>query len=172
MQQAFAQGNYWVKANFIPNHDKLSRIYGEEQLIDTNSLANYIQNIRFQCYDLGYLSTQFIIQTKGTDSCIVQFNLGSIYQINQLNKGNVPIEWFGNQLNIKQGKFLKTSQISRQLNSILDFAENNGYPFAQIGIDSILVDSSHISARIHLNKNTLIYFDFCKLCLDCYRVVL
>ena len=159
MQQAFAQGNYWVKANFIPNHDKLSRIYREEQLIDTNSLANYIQNIRFQCYDLGYLSTQFIIQTKGTDSCIVQFNLGSIYQINQLNKGNVPIEWFGNQLNIKQGKFLKISQISRQLNSILDFAENNGYPFAQIGIDSILVDSSHISARIHLNKNTLIYFD-------------
>jgi hypothetical protein len=42
---------------------------------------------------------------------------------------------------------------------ILDQAENNGYPFAQIGLDSIIADTLGISARFSLNKNTLIYFD-------------
>jgi len=42
---------------------------------------------------------------------------------------------------------------------LLSFAENNGYPFASIALDSVAADSNGIKAALNLHKNTRIYFD-------------
>ncbi len=44
-------------------------------------------------------------------------------------------------------------------NKVLDFYQNNGYPFAKIGIDSIVIDDSLISAKLVVDKSIPYYID-------------
>ncbi len=159
MQFAFAQGTYWVQTSFSPAHEKLYKQFEKAQWLDSNSLSNYAQKILLQCYEHNYLSTQYTIKPLGQDSFLLQFNLGRTYVLHHLDLGNVPPEWLGNELKAMQGKPLKALGLSKYLNTILDFAENNGYPFAQIGLDSVNCDSLGCSAKINLIKNNLIYLD-------------
>ncbi|MFQ5334650.1 MAG: hypothetical protein ACE5DN_01105, partial [Flavobacteriales bacterium] len=45
------------------------------------------------------------------------------------------------------------------MESILVHCENNGYPFARVGLDSISVESNSIEATINLQKEKLIVID-------------
>jgi outer membrane protein assembly factor BamA len=42
---------------------------------------------------------------------------------------------------------------------LLDYLENNGYPFAQISLDSIVSDSGRLSAKLRIEKGPLYHID-------------
>jgi uncharacterized membrane protein (DUF485 family) len=159
LQGVIAQKKYWVKISFEPAHEKLSKQYLSWQLVDSVLLSNYFQTIKLQCYDEQFLSTQIQTNFITNDSLIAHYFLGKTYLINRLDFGNVPIEWLGREYKMIGSQKIKANHISKYFNMILDFAENNGYPFAQIGLDSILVDSNGVKAQLNLVKNRLVLLD-------------
>ena len=159
LQQVFAQERYWVKLRFEPNIDKLEKQYAKWQLVDSSAISSYLNAAQIKCYEENFLSTQIQTNYLNKDSLLGVFNLGKPYALHSIQLGNVPQEWMGNQLKTLHSGSVKATQLGKYFQLILDQAENNGYPFAQIGLDSIIADTLGISARFSLNKNTLIYFD-------------
>ncbi len=50
-------------------------------------------------------------------------------------------------------------QIQQWQQKILDYLENNGYPFAKISLDSVMLDSNMLTANIKIDKGPLYHID-------------
>lgn len=68
----------------------------------------------------------------------------------------------GSKSNISNRKLQKTSSwqdVSRQVNSILEFHENHGYPFAQVHFTDLTTDSAQISVALETTTGPLTLID-------------
>jgi translocation and assembly module TamA len=91
-----------------------------------------------------------------------QVFVGERYEWARLRNGNL-----GEGLLIKAGfreKFyrdtpLRPAEVARLQETILDHAENSGYPFASVRLDSIRIDGTKVEATVVLDKGPLITFD-------------
>ena len=93
------------------------------------------------------------------DTVFNYWNTGKKYQSLQLRKGNLKEE-FADELNFQNKKVLENeSALKTVKEKILQYALNNGYPFAKVFLDSIQLDSDKVSAAIHLSSGPLVYFD-------------
>jgi translocation and assembly module TamA len=54
---------------------------------------------------------------------------------------------------------LRPAEVARLQQSILEQAENSGYPFASVRLDSIRIDGNKIAAVVRVDKGPLITFD-------------
>ncbi len=63
--------------------------------------------------------------------------------------------------NIKKlaGKSFKPEVVRTEQEKVLNYMENNGYPFAKISLDSVILDNGAISAQLRLDKGPLYRID-------------
>lgn len=155
----YAQPRLYVKASFDVKIEKNEKKYLEWQNIDSSQLGQYIHELRKYCFEFDFLTT-FIEQISITeDSILLDVKCGKKYILTELRIGNVPPEWLGSYYKSFSQKTIKWVSLSKYLDLILNFAENNGYPFAEIGLDSIIADSTGISASLKIIKHNYIVFD-------------
>ena len=57
------------------------------------------------------------------------------------------------------GKVLNMQQLQNVEERILDYYEKNGYPFAEVFLDSIRLEDDKIEASLNLNKGVLYHID-------------
>ncbi len=62
-----------------------------------------------------------------------------------------------NQFSIEQGDVFYDRQLTADIDNILDFLQNRGYPLAQVRIDSIAVNPPHVSLKIDVDTGPEIY---------------
>jgi outer membrane protein assembly factor BamA len=110
----------------------------------------------------GYLEVSF-------DSLIVKENflkikthIGKRYESALIRSGNVP-QPFLNALGFNEkyipNKPFSFVEISNLEEGILKQAENNGYPFAKVWLDSISLENERISAALYMNLGSFFTFD-------------
>ncbi len=114
------------------------------------------------CKNLGYLFAGYdsIIKVD-TFQFATTVNLGLCFESVMLAAGNLP-EAYHTYLFPKRSQkqvFIPFYKWQKQLIKVLNKAEEQGYPFAQIFLDSIWLDSQHINAVISFNQGPLIRFD-------------
>ena len=121
-----------------------------------------VDNIILTLQKKGYLLAS--IDSTFTDSNLVTafVSENEIYKIARLKLGNLNPN-LASKLGISEklyfNKPFNYREISNLFEKIILYYENNGYPFATIKLDSVIVKENQISASLNINKNKLFKID-------------
>lgn len=133
------------------------------ELADSLQLVRKLQEERSKLLSQGYLTAGVdSLVNAGKDTTIAYFYRGKLFKWGQLKEGNVPEEYLtksGYRDKVYFGEPMRTREITKLLNSILDQSENTGYPFAEIFLDSIAIEKDEVSAILHYRKNDFVKLD-------------
>ncbi len=150
---------------------KKLRIYGLEGVtIEHNSfisdslLALSEKNIILQqLYELSYLAASFDSLKVTLEEIELYFTKGEEYKWLHLKAGNLPpniISRVDIQNRIFYNQTFNKHQLTELYKRAIQHFENNGYPFASIGMDSIEINERQaISAVLTLDKGPFYQFD-------------
>lgn len=159
-----AQGNWQLQLRpqdrdvaFFTKHLKIKDRYNSEQQV-----RKELGDMLLKLYDQGYLGASVDSVEWTGDTAIAWVYAGPQLEWVQLRPGNVDVPILS-QAEYRDkyfaGQPVNYRQLNTLLNSILGYAENNGYPFAQVRLDSLQLTDSTLSASLNLQKNQLIVFD-------------
>ncbi|MGK0387869.1 MAG: translocation and assembly module TamA, partial [Maribacter sp.] len=134
------------------------RIFSSEK-----DMQKELQNIRLQLANLSFLSSSVdSIQIKD-DMHTAYINTGTSFKWATLNRGNVDdfiLGKIGFRDKLYQNKPLYYTELAGLMQSLQSYAEDHGYPFATVGLDSVQIhEDASISAQLHLEKYTLITYE-------------
>jgi outer membrane protein assembly factor BamA len=119
---------------------------------------NALQILRNQNYLAASIDSQVMLNETYT----VFLNIGPIYKWAKLNVQQVPSVLL-NQIGYDERAFENTLYNNKQFVSIcekiLRYTENNGYPFAQVYLDSIENNDGILNANLIVQKNNFIHID-------------
>ncbi len=144
-------------ASFSKKHLDYNRIHP-----DSLSLMNELRSVLGQLQAKAYLeaSVDSVIRQ---DSLVQAFvYVGQLYEWATLRAGNVDptlLQKVGFRERLYRGRDFHYTELAKLRESLLTFAENNGYPFATVHLSQVEVKENKISADLFLERNRRILFD-------------
>jgi hypothetical protein len=165
----FAQKQFFltVKINEPDSAKKLSTLRFESSYQDSLSLKNAVSEWQKKQLEQGFLTSNIDNVVKKDSTFEYSVFVGNRYEWATLDRGNISLselDKIGFRERIFARKIFNYKEFSFWINKILVFQENNGYPFASLGLDSILITKNGvISANFNLKKNAFIRFGDLKL---------
>ncbi|MCC3156201.1 BamA/TamA family outer membrane protein [Hymenobacter sp. 15J16-1T3B] len=96
------------------------------------------------------------------DTLAVRLYVGERFRWARLQRGNVTedvLSRSGFRERLYAGQPLQPAELARLQQRVLDGAENEGYPFAQVRLDSVQLHGADISARLLLDRGPVVVFD-------------
>ena len=172
----FAQKQFFlqIKINEADSAKKLAALRFEPIYQDTLSLKNAVWEWQKKQIEQGFLTSNIDKITRKDSTFEAVLFVGNKYEWATLRKGNLSLsdlDKIGFRERIFTRKVFNYKELSFWINKILTYQENNGYPFASLGLDSILIaNNGKISADFKLKKNTFIRFGNLKLDDDSTRM--
>ncbi|MDB5257136.1 MAG: outer membrane protein [Chitinophagaceae bacterium] len=130
----------------VPQSSKTGVSFPDASYKDSLSAVKSLHNFLLELNKRGYLeaSIDSIIANKG--NWIVVLYTGEVYRYATLKRGSLPLS-LANKVGFSSKQFkgavLNVKQIYELEEKVVKAAENNGYPFASIGLDSIQFDEQH-----------------------------
>lgn len=125
-------------------------------------LQQELQRILFQMYDGGYLTASFDSIEEQEKTVVAHLSIGNRYEWLKLSAGNIEKQLINN-VSYKEKFYSETifsyKEVSKLCNKILNELENNGYPFAVVRLDSIVIEAEKISASLLVEKNQVYRYD-------------
>ncbi|MHA4808383.1 BamA/TamA family outer membrane protein [Flavitalea flava] len=125
--------------------------------------TEYIYTIPALLQAKGYMTASIDSLRTDTGGAVVRLYVGSLYQWAYIDTRKVEpsllsaVAW--NDKSFSRRTFdLRQYENKQQL--LLDYLENNGYPFARVSLDSInMLDNDRVSARLRIDKGPLYKID-------------
>jgi outer membrane protein assembly factor BamA len=139
-----------------------------QQFVDWTAFSSkldskkYVDSIQFSFQNEGFLGLFVNEEEVGKDSLVVNFVLGEKYFWKSISQGNVPRE-FSKDIDPLTKEYVSASIWMR---NVIREAENNGFPFAQIKLDSIQRNANELSAVFNYDSGPLILWDSVKVAGD------
>lgn len=143
----------------------------ESRFADSTLIFNELKNITDQLHAQAYLEAS-IDSTYQEDSTLTAWlHVGPAYEWASITNGNIPPDFLdrsGFRPKLYRKKLLNFADLQKTQERILQQAENNGFPFAKVWLDSLKFDSKQypipitqypISAQLFLEKGPLVLFD-------------
>ncbi len=116
-----------------------------------------IQNVLKLLWNSAYLAARYDSLRMDSVSMIAFLDPGLKHKWAKVKKGNVDENILGEigfREKLWRNRPLKFNEAGKLQEDILDWCENNGYPFASVRLDSVsFVNDQTISAQLHLEKN-------------------
>jgi len=130
----------------------------------TDTLTRYkeLQSLLGRLYKGGYLEATFQNLKKDSTALNATLFVGGKWAWASLKNGNVDdviLNRIGFREKLYDNKPLELQQVNQLTEAILEYCENNGYPFASVKLDSISLNQGKLSAEIFLDKNKLVTID-------------
>ncbi len=151
---------------FTSSEIKQDEFPAESVEIDSMALKNLLSDRMQQLYARGYLAAFYDIQHKSAGKLMVLFYTSKRYLLANLRPGDLDDEML-RRVGYKEKFFHNTpfsyQEIGSLLEKLLIFSENNGYPFASVNLDSLLIQDQNISATLIYQSGPLIHFDSLKI---------
>lgn len=124
---------------------------------DSNSLVNYCQDLQLQAYKRGFL-TFSIDSINRLDSTHFQLKGAVGQRFEQVDFTITPetrsmLRKMGIQPRAISSTNANPAVISRMLDEIRTTLENNGYPFAKVGLNSLEIEENRIKTTLVVEKN-------------------
>ena len=110
----------------------------------------------------GYLTASYDSLKSDSLNLSAYLNTGKKISWIELKKGNAEnalLQEAGYKEKNFSGKIIDFEAVAKLNESILDYYENNGYPFASVKLDSLAFTDSTVTASINVSKNTKIVID-------------
>lgn len=147
-----------------PQSEIVARILYKKSFTSKAEREREVKNFLLALHDNAFLAAA--IDSSVTDSLrqTIYISTGSQYEWALLRRGNVDESLLGelNSTLLRRGavgKAFHYKEVRTLQEKILRWCENNGYPFASIALDSVLIEGSRISAALNLQKNLLVKID-------------
>ncbi|HOY32781.1 MAG TPA: BamA/TamA family outer membrane protein [Bacteroidales bacterium] len=159
----YAQKN--VTLNIISNDSSekiIQRSHVEKQYVTRNDALNGANDLLAYLYKQGFLAAR--IDSLKTDSARVDafLTIGKKYTFKSLRKGNLD-KYLSNEINFRaqqfSGKPFNYDEIIKLSEKLLEYSENNGYPFAEFRLDSVQINDNRIDAVINFQRNNKVLVD-------------
>lgn len=115
-----------------------------------------LQKILFICYDNAYLTATYDSLINDSNYQKAFLNIGTQYKWAYLKKGNVDegvLSEIGFREKLYNNKPVYFKDVKQIQEKLIIYFENNGFPFASVKLDSIVISTDNISAQLKLTKN-------------------
>lgn len=165
---SFAQKNLLLQIHLTDtlHRDDYNRIKkqlsSQKSFKDSVACNRELQTMLLKLNSSGYLSSAFDRVTIDSTACHASLFLGDRYEWMTLSKGNADegfLSGTGFRQKLYNGTIFHYEQLKKLQEKILVNCQNNGYPFASVKLDSIVINNHSIEAKINLEKNKFIRFD-------------
>ncbi len=127
-----------------------------------DALMKELANFRLKLANLGYLTGSLDSLVTAQTKNSAYFSAGETFTWANLIPGDIDEELLnrtGYRLNTLKGKPFHYGELVKMQEAALAAAENNGYPFAVVWLDSIEIkDNNSISAKLNVKKNLYVTF--------------
>lgn len=129
---------------------------------DTTALKNELKRIDYSLKSAGYINYKIISDTTEGTLRKIKYNYNEIWtwerlRIDEQLQTYLPKNNFNTIT--AQGKVVKENILTESIENILNYAEDNGYPFAEIYFDSLQTNNRKVNATLRLKLNPYIQFD-------------
>lgn len=158
----FSQKNYSLEIHSKKDATLLKKIPYKKQFVSTSERDKELQNVLFACFENAYLTAAYDSVSLDSLSMKVYLNFGAQYKWANLKPGNVDegvLSEIGFREKLFSNKPLYYKNVKRIQEKLITYYENNGYPFASVKLDSIVITEEKISAVLNLTKNGEIKID-------------
>lgn len=158
----------WAQYNLVvsPGETDAAYVYTSLKLQTSfknrSSCAAYINNLRHTLFSKGYPAASVDSVHYASAKATVYLYTGKYYQIVSVaisDKDQRLIEQSGWNMHSFQSTPLTTEHISALQSGILNYLENNGYPFAKLQLDSIVFNNEKMSAKLTIEEGPLYKID-------------
>lgn len=141
-------------ANFFKENIEIAPSYS-----DSLSVRNELSNVLLQLHGQAYLeaSVDSLYRFENTFHALIF--VGKKYEWASLTNGNVEpafLEQVGFRERLYEGKDFYYREVLKLQESLLTYAENNGYPFAEVRLGNLKIQNGKIAAQLFMKKNKLI----------------
>lgn len=159
-----AQKSYALHLDYTAEHRTLfeKKVKYQEVHSDTISLKKELKKIVLQLQDNAYLEASVVQLQKRDSIYTASISPGGIYEWANLTNGNVEdafLDKVGYRERLYRAKPFHYRDLVKLQESLLEYAENNGYPFASVWLDSLQIKGQQISAQLMMHKHKLIFFE-------------
>lgn len=146
------------------NKEKQEIIYFSGK--DSTSLMKKLTTYREERLASGRWNDNYSIQKNTKDTIYIIIDALKKTNWNQLKIGNLPTI-IAENIGFKEKYFEKNDfdwvEWKKISQKIIQYAQNNGFPFAQVNLDSVMVGENEISATINYKAEKAVFFDSIKI---------
>ncbi len=149
-----------IEKNLVEKLKKDARL--KTNFTDELGAKNELNRFFAQLLEAGYLSVNLDSLVKDSLTLNAYCTIGETYRWAKLHAGNADeglLSEIGYRDRFYRNKTFDPAAISRLAQRLLNWFENNGYPFASFRLDSITVQQNTIEASIHIERGELINID-------------
>ena len=160
--QLHAQQLYTLDIRSTDNNSLLKKINYKKSLANKEERSKELQTILLSLYDNAYLAATYDSIVNDSLKQTAYLHIGDQYSWAHLSKGNADeamLSEVGYREKVYFRKKLNYKEVKRLLEKIIVYNENNGYPFASVGLDSVIISGDQIAARLTVQKNKQVRID-------------
>lgn len=160
--KAKAQQEYSLKIELLKENDFVVKFPYKRNFQSPQERDKELRTFLFTLYDNAYIAASFDSLVEDSTSLHAYLNTGKMYKWASLQKGNVDegiISEIGFREKLYSNKPLYFKDVRKVQERILNYCENNGYPFATVRLDSIQFADNLIFAQLKLVKSIKIQID-------------
>ena len=176
-KQDFKQGsnatglNYYLEVVALDYPDLIRNFAYQKVAHSKKELASALRNVFSILYDNGYIGASLDSSRMDSLKELAFIHIGTSYRWAKLTPGNAEEDMLS-EIGFREKLFFHSTfnykQVKQLLEKIIDYYENNGYPFAEARIDSIHFDKdvnkkthseSLLYGQLAIKKNKLITID-------------
>ena len=129
---------------------------------NVDELNRALQSLVLKLQGNGYIEASVDSQQTQGDTLFAYLHTGRQYEWAALSSGNVEDELL-QQIGFKEkfysGTTFNYKSAETLLQKVVTYHENNGYPFAQVQLDSITIEDDKIAAALFLVRRQMIQYD-------------
>jgi len=147
--------------NFLKDNLDLPPSYSDSLAV-INTLSKVVLDLHSQSYLEASIDS--VYQFEKTFNAFV--HIGAKYEWATLTNGNVEpafLEQVGFRERLYNGKDFHYEEVLKLQESLLEYTENNGYPFASVQLGDIEIQKGKIAAKIFMQKNKLVTIEKIKI---------
>jgi outer membrane protein assembly factor BamA len=142
----------------VYNNDSLTNKINYKSIFSSKKFRDKeLQKILFELYDNAYLTAQFDSLKEDSLKLTAYLNIGKPYKWAYLKNGNVDegaLSEIGFREKLYRNKPVNFKDIKRVQENLINYYENNGFPFASVKLDSMDISNNELTAKLFLTKNT------------------
>ncbi|MBX2841824.1 MAG: BamA/TamA family outer membrane protein [Flammeovirgaceae bacterium] len=164
--QVFSQkdtSSIQLKLEFLEDNSEINKKYPEEVFFkDSISVHTYLSKIEEKLILDGFLAANIdeVVRNEGLQ--LAKIYVGKQYEWFELRKGNLSttyLEKSNVHLNEFKGKSINLDSFKDLTEKLLRYAENHGFPFAKIELDSVFIKDALVNASLQYKSGSPIFFD-------------
>jgi outer membrane protein assembly factor BamA len=140
----------------------IASLHLQNNFNDKTNCIQYINKLPSLLAVKGYATSSVDSVWEDSSFLSIKLFVGNKYQWQKLSvndSDNVLLNLLGYDISSFNKQNFSSAKLEQLYNSVLQYYSNNGYPFANIFLDSIIINDQNIAAHLVIQKGSLYYID-------------